>query len=330
MRMDEYLNTVTEQIRCTKARELVTEELRDHILDQAEAYESEGMFEEEAMEKAVRDMGDPVETGVSLDRIHRPQVEVGILILIGLISLASIALHAVLGAYTQDADSAGYWYFRYHTVYVAAGYLVMLLVYRLDYSILSRFAKPLAAAFLAFILIGTRYAVTINGAKLYVAIGSLRFFMPVLMVLFVPIFGGLLYAYRGEGWKGLGKILLWMLVPVFLTFRIPAFSQGVVLWTTLLMLTAVAVYKRWYRVSRKAALPVLGALFAALPAFFLGAGMLGHLATYQMARIQAFLTNSWDNNYLAIQMRKILMGSRLAGGNAENVMEAAEIGRAHV
>ena len=82
MRMDEYLNTVTEQIRCTKARELVTEELRDHILDQAEAYESEGMFEEEAMEKAVRDMGDPVETGVSLDRIHRPQVEVGILILI--------------------------------------------------------------------------------------------------------------------------------------------------------------------------------------------------------------------------------------------------------
>ncbi len=325
MRMDEYLNTVTEQIRCTKARELVTEELRDHILDQAEAYESEGMFEEEAMEKAVRDMGDPVETGVSLDRIHRPQVEVGILILIGLISLASIALHAVLGAYTQDADSAGYWYFRHHTVYVAAGYLVMLLVYRLDYSILSRFAKPLAAAFLAFILIGTRYAVTINGAKLYVAIGSLRFFMPVLMVLFVPIFGGLLYAYRGEGWKGLGKILLWMLVPVFLTFRIPAFSQGVVLWTTLLMLTAVAVYKRWYRVSRKAALPVLGALFAALPAFFLGAGMLGHLATYQMARIQAFLTNSWDNNYLAIQMRKILMGSRLAGGNAENVMEAAAL-----
>ena len=44
MRMEEYLETVTEQLRCTKARELVVGELRDHILDQAEAYEAEGMF----------------------------------------------------------------------------------------------------------------------------------------------------------------------------------------------------------------------------------------------------------------------------------------------
>lgn len=69
MKLDEYLNTVTEQIRCIKAREMVGEELRDHVLDQAEAYEAEGMFEEEALEKAIQDMGDPVETGTSLDRI---------------------------------------------------------------------------------------------------------------------------------------------------------------------------------------------------------------------------------------------------------------------
>lgn len=326
MRMDEYLNAVTEQIRCTKARELVTEELRDHILDQAEAYEAEGMFEEEALEKAVRDMGDPVETGVSLDRIHRPQVEVGILVLIGLISLASIALHGILGAYTQGTDAAGYWYFRHHIGYVAAGYVVMLLIYRLDYSILARFAKPMAAAFLGFVLIGTRYAVTtINGAKLYITVGSLYFFMPVLMVLYVPLFGGLLYSYRGEGWKGLGKLLLWAAVPVLITMRIPSVSQGMVLWAAFLMLTAVAVCRGWYRVSTKAVLAALGVLVLAPPALFLGAAALGRVAAYQAMRVQAFLTNSPDSNYLAIQMRRILMNSQLLGGNAENVLEVTKL-----
>lgn len=326
MRMEEYLETVTEQIRCTKARELVVGELRDHILDQAEAYEAEGMFEEEALEKAVRDMGDPVETGVSLDRIHRPRMDVGILVLIGLISIASIALHAVLGAYSKEIDGAGYWYLKHHIGYVMTGYVLMLLVYRLDYSILARFARPMAAVFLGLILIGTRLAVvTINGAKLYIMIGPLKLFMPVLMVLYVPVFGGILYAYRGEGLKGMGKILLWALVPTWITFRIPAFSQGVVLWAAFVGLTAIAVWKGWYRVYRPAALSVLGILLTAPPLLFLGAGVLGRLASYQMARIQAFLTNSPDYNYLAIQMRKVLLGSRLFGGNADNVMEAVKL-----
>lgn len=326
MRMEEYLETVTEQIRCTKARELVVGELRDHILDQAEAYEAEGMFEEEALEKAVRDMGDPVETGVSLDRIHRPRMDMGILVLIGLISIASIALHAVLGAYSKEIDGAGYWYLKHHIGYVMTGYVLMLLVYRLDYSILARFARPMAAVFLGLILIGTRLAVvTINGAKLYIMIGPLKLFMPVLMVLYVPVFGGILYAYRGEGLKGMGKILLWALVPTWITFRIPAFSQGVVLWAAFVGLTAIAVWKGWYRVYRPAALSVLGILLAAPPLLFLGAGVLGRLASYQMARIQAFLTNSPDYNYLAIQMRKVLLGSRLFGGNADNVMEAVRL-----
>ena len=326
MRMEEYLETVTEQLRCTKARELVVGELRDHILDQAEAYEAEGMFEEEALEKAVRDMGDPVETGVSLDRIHRPRMDVGILVLIGFISIASIALHAVLGAYSKEIDGAGYWYLKHHIGYVAAGYALMLLVYRLDYSILARFARPMAAAFLGLVLIGTRLAVvTINGAKLYIMIGPLKLFMPVLMVLYVPVFGGLLYAYRGEGLKGMGKILLWALVPTWIAFRIPAFSQGVVLWAAFVGLTAIAVWKGWYRVYRPAALSVLGILLAAPPLLFLGAGMLGRLASYQMVRIQAFLTNDPDYNYLAVQMRKVLLGSRLFGGNADNVMEAVRL-----
>ena len=87
MKLDEYLELVSEQIRYTKIRSTVAEELKNHILDQAEAYEACGAFPEEALERAVREMGDPVETGVALDRIHRPQMNWGIVIAIGIISI---------------------------------------------------------------------------------------------------------------------------------------------------------------------------------------------------------------------------------------------------
>ena len=53
MKMNEYLSQVTDQIRCQKVHKAVRAELQAHLEDQAEAYESEGLSADEAMEKAV-------------------------------------------------------------------------------------------------------------------------------------------------------------------------------------------------------------------------------------------------------------------------------------
>lgn len=57
MKMNEYLSQVTDQIRCQKVHKAVRAELKAHLEDQAEAYESEGMSADEAMEKAVLENG---------------------------------------------------------------------------------------------------------------------------------------------------------------------------------------------------------------------------------------------------------------------------------
>ena len=77
MKKEEYLHIVTDQIRCKKARPDVKTELEAHIMDQMEDYRNEGMKEQEAMERAILEMGDPVEVGVELDRIHRPKMFMG-------------------------------------------------------------------------------------------------------------------------------------------------------------------------------------------------------------------------------------------------------------
>lgn len=87
MRAEEYLTILTDQIRCRMAREDVRKELLCHIEDQKAAFLSEGMEAAEAEEAAVREMGDPVETGNELDRIHRPKMAWGMIALIAVLSI---------------------------------------------------------------------------------------------------------------------------------------------------------------------------------------------------------------------------------------------------
>ena len=148
--MNEYIKVLLEQIRCKKAWGMIEEEMRNHILDQAEANRSQGMGEKEALEEAVRDMGDPVEAGVALDRIHRPQMAWGMLALIGAISFLSIFAQWMVGK--ADA-SLGQGYGIKHAAGVIAGYLVMLGVYRIDYSYIGKYAKRIGAVFCALLFL---------------------------------------------------------------------------------------------------------------------------------------------------------------------------------
>ena len=108
MELSEYLDTVSEQIRCKRARTMVREELKNHVQEQAEAYEADGMMAPEAMREAVRQMGDPIETGTALNRIHRPQLEWKFLILVLLLSALGLALQymtcytGLFGGFSSD------------------------------------------------------------------------------------------------------------------------------------------------------------------------------------------------------------------------------------
>ena len=90
MRAEEYLTILTDQIRCRMAREDVRKELLCHIEDQKAAFLSEGM------EAAVREMGDPVETGNELDRIHRPKMAWGMIALIAVLSIVGYLAQCLL------------------------------------------------------------------------------------------------------------------------------------------------------------------------------------------------------------------------------------------
>ena len=140
MKAEEYLKTLTDQIRCKMAREAVRDELLAHIEDQKTAYLSEGMEQEEAEEAAVREMGDPVETGNEMDRIHRPKMAWGMIALITALSIAGYVLQKLIEAKVVEAGGYG-WLGSRTLLFLIVGLLLMVGVCFVDYTRIGMYAK---------------------------------------------------------------------------------------------------------------------------------------------------------------------------------------------
>ena len=234
MEIQEYLDQVKGQIRNKKARELTANELQAHIEDQAAAYENSGCSPEEAALMAVKEMGDPVQVGMELDRLHRPQFPTGMVCFIMLISLISIMVQ----------------YNRTHAVFVLAGIGCMLGICFLDYTIVGKYGRVIAGAFLAVLTIAWKCShLTINGASRWIQIGPAAMDGSVLVLLYLPLFGGILYAYRGQRYRCIFKILIWMLLPVLWVLRMPALSMALIMLLAETCMFGTALKDGWYHVS---------------------------------------------------------------------------------
>ncbi len=316
MKLEEYLQTVSEQIRYTKIRPSVTEELKNHILDQAEAYEECGAFPEEALERAVREMGDPVETGVALDRIHRPQVNWGIVIAIGIISILSVGIF-----YVADSVAADAYPWQRQAFFLLAGFLLMLLVYRLDYSILGKFGWKPAVLFLGAMIVGlTFFGFEIHGVNRWIHVGIFRISIPEAMMLYIPLFGAALYSFRGEGYGVLLKVIPLILVPAGFVWLTPTLSNALLLFVILFCLFMFSVWKDWFHISKKLVLGISSSLLVLSPAAILGYFyFFGE--QYQADRIRAYFNpaESVNGDYIVKMAQNMRVDSSMIGSSERSV-----------
>ena len=188
--------------------------LEDHITDQAEMYLKKGMTEEQALKKAIAEMGDPVQVGVELDRIHRPQMSWGLVLLAGILGIISIVLQYGLKSHGYEMGFP-----QRQLLFTVVGFVLMLGIYYLDYSILGKYGKWMAGVFLALMGLTIPCRLYMGGAGTYLRLGNMAVSVPLLMYLYVPLFGAVLYSYRRKGYEALWKIAGWMILPVGLVVQ---------------------------------------------------------------------------------------------------------------
>ena len=203
MQLDEYLERVTEQIRCRKIREDVRDEIGKHIQDQKEAFMGRGIDEEAALRMAVIEMGDPVSVGISLDRIHRPKMDWRMLGIIGGLSLLGMLIQSMFAVNGQGAAGSWMVLFSERLPVVSLGIALMILICVADYSFIGRHAKLLFWCCTGVVAYLYLFGRSVNGRM-----GPEQLWM----YLYIPLYAAVLFQCR-KSVKGIITAVIYGIIP---------------------------------------------------------------------------------------------------------------------
>ena len=341
--MREFLESVTERIRWKQARKPVERELKAHIQDQREDFEHDGMDGQQALDMAVKEMGDPVQIGNLMNRVHKPRMSWTLFAMVAVASLVGILLQLALLSVYRDrqslrdaadslvriADSrAGEHFVKNQILYSALGIGIMLFIRRFDYRKLKKYVPVLAAGFSAFFILTACFSRESSG--MWFRLGGISFNRRVLILLAIPIFALLIYRYKGEGCRAAAKLFAWNLLFTFPAFLMPAFSSAVIVSVSNLILFCIATAKGWFQISRRWVFGVTVAILGASALLAVGlvwsdtvSGAL--LADYQTERIR-YLFGRGENgeyyNYQGMTAGEIMEGSKSFGYDSEILEDA--------
>ncbi len=311
---EEFLFVCTGQMRCKAMRPAVERELYAHILDQKAACMADGMSEEDAEKEAVRQMGDPVEVGVGLDRIHRPRMDWK--------AAGCIVLLAILGSAAQflitGQEGGAFYFLQNFSRSTLAGILLMFGICFADYTVLGKYPRAIWCVGVLLYLLAPFYSAQING----------NYRTEWIVALLTAAYAGLVFYYRSQGMRGILKALAWLLGTCALMAALDSIPAGILqqLWLgSCVLLLAFAVGKGWYGVKKIWSLPLLlvpvlagGALFA----FRMGQN---GLFARRFRVLQAPYLAEKDGGFLYVQLRRALAGLSLFGETAgERVSFAAD------
>lgn len=306
--MEEFIRTLTEQIRCVKAREGVAKELMDHIWDQAEGYEKDGMSHEEAMKEAVKEMGDPVAIGIELDHIHRPKTDWFMLFWVVMLSIAGVVIQYMTGVLDMGSNRL-----ENQCLFTVMGLAAMFVIYFLDYSFIGKYAKLIYwGMMIVYFLYTNLWEDTTCGQARGMVMPS---------YLFAPIYAGILYQYRGQSCQAIVKSILYMIPIVFYCFFfIPSLPTAINFFFILGCMLLLAIWKGWFRLNKIKTMLCL--LFVGV-VFPLGMFVYMYhftMADYQQFRIQSFfhiLDESTPVSYIFISVRNLLADSKWIGASID-------------
>lgn len=311
-----YLDSLTEQMRSKRAAAAVREEVEEHIEEQKQAFLAEGMTGDEAENAAVAEMGDPVEAGVALDLVHRPRMPWGSMAVILVLGVVGMLIRVML---TKNLPVVVFMTgdVLRQIIYLALGFVVMTGVCFADYSRIGCRAR-IATLILAGFLLAEMYfgSVMVNGMPTYVFIpglGQAVSIRPFLM-LFAPLYGGILYRYKNGGYGAFGKACLFMLPGLLCAWIGSGMVDLFLMLVLFAVLLSVALWLKWFAVDRKKVLLAVWSVAILLPVGT--AALIWRFGNaYQKIRLALFLhpADQGDYSWQTQTIREVLAKSKLVG-----------------
>lgn len=300
--INDFLKLVCEQIRWKKAHEVIAKEIEDHIIDQRNDFISNGLDEQTATDRAIKEMGDPVLVGTELDSTHRPKTEWSIIVLTGVMILLGFGIRFLVSLNTDISSMFGK-----SAISTVIGICFMIAFYLLDFTTIGKYPKSI---FILLILI------TIGVSWASPMVYGQRWYVPFILLLFPTAFAGIIYNMRTKGYLGIIYSGLFFTVPLFIALISSNTASIIIYSLSCLILLTIAIVKGWFNVNKLRALLLIyiPTIIISIATFLLGVVN----NSYRMDLIRNFFDPSRDkmgSGWIATNIREILAGSKLIGQN---------------
>lgn len=301
-----FARTASEQLRWKAARPLIEDELLTHLCDQRDALMAGGMDEAAAAAESLRLTGDPYEIGTALDRVHRPKTPKLLFVLTSLIALAGLAFTALVSFRDYELS-----YFAvHHSAALLLGTAALLAAYFLDFTLLGRFALPLALVFHAALV--PLSLLPLGGFWFFrYTYVSTHILLRGLPLLFPLMFAVLLYALRRRHGSGIFAALTALAVQLLFCLRIPSLTDLSFLFLCDGALLIFCVRSGWFGLGAKRE-----TLLTALPLAVCTASVL-ILGASWFARQLAIVIDPYryidGHGYQTVVLRELLQNAKFIG-----------------
>ncbi|KMN92387.1 FtsW/RodA/SpoVE family cell cycle protein [Priestia aryabhattai] len=276
-----FLEQVKSQIKSKEAKAFVSSELHYHLNEVKAYWLQKGLSEDQAEEKAVNQMGNPVSIGQNLNRIHRPKVD-----WVTLMLFAAALLLGFLPLLSQGYLNENH-FSTYKVGFVVMGGMIALGTMFIDYRKFANKGWLFYILGILFLVFFTQHFNTLVDGQAVLKIGSLKIEDLIAIPFFLLAWAGFFQSDRFKMWKFL---LLFVLSSYF-------FLQFDV--TTLFIYVSMTFAMIWWsKLKKKAILIVLGSISALVVTW----GVIGWMtvAYYQKYRVLSFL-NPYNSEYLTSQ-----------------------------
>lgn len=176
----------------------------------------------------------------------------------------------------------------------------------------------MAGSYLLFmVLMRHFFALQINGAVRWIGVGGFIVSLSLMSWLFLPLYGAVLYRYRGEGYGAVLKAIVWMLLIAGILITCPDLVMAGTVGLSCVFMLMLALEKGWYQVAVTKVMTGIGISVVGVPVgilayfFFFG-------AEYQKSRILAMF---------AVNKSQMMEGTTL-GAVRELLSKCMAVGRA--
>ncbi len=299
-KIDKFLETVCEQVRWKKAHGMIHEEIKNHIVDQKNAFMNEGLDEETATDKAIKEMGDPVLIGTELDQAHRPKTEWGIIFLTGIMLLFGFGIRLFVSYDSHTPLLLGK---NFVSILIGTG--CMIAAYFADFTIIGKYPKSIFAGFITAIAVAMYLFPTINRRYTYVQF---------ILLLFPIAISGIIYNMRTRGYAGIILSGAFLIITVLIGDMIPSLSMVALVISAFLILITTAIIKGWFNVDRLYGIlliyvPIVGIMSTVFIKWIFG-------ASYRKDRLLNAINPQRDltgSGYIPARIRELLSNAKLVG-----------------